>query len=49
MSVYSKKGKGWRFDFTMDGKRYTGAWYRTKRQAMQAESDKRKEANREQD
>jgi len=43
MSVYSKKGKGWRFDFTMSGVRYTQAWFKTKTKANQAEAEKRKE------
>ncbi len=43
MSVYFKKGKGWRFDFTMNGVRHTQAWYETKTKAKQAEADKRKE------
>ncbi len=44
MSVYSVKGKGWRFDFTLKGERYTGAWFKTKREAKQAEAERRKEA-----
>ncbi len=43
MSVYSIKGKGWRYDFTLKGERYTQAWYKTKTKAKQAEADKRKE------
>ena len=43
MSVYLVKGKGWRFDFTQNGTRYTEAWFKTKKAAMQAEM-KRKEA-----
>lgn len=43
MSVYSVKGKGWRFDFTRDGQRHTGAWFRTKREATRAEAEARKE------
>ncbi len=43
MSVYFKKGKGWRCDFTLKGERYTQAWYETKTKAKQAEADKRKE------
>jgi integrase len=48
MSVYSIKGKGWRFDFTMEGKRYTGAWYRTKKQARDAEHERRREVRNQQ-
>jgi len=43
MSVYSIKGKGWRFDFTLKGERHTQAWYETKTKAKQAEAHKRKE------
>ncbi len=43
MSVYSIKGKGWRYDFTLKGERHTQAWYETKTKAKQAETDKRKE------
>jgi len=43
MSVYSVKGKGWRYDFTLKGTRYSGAWFKTKRKAKEAEEEKRKE------
>ncbi len=43
MSVYSIKSKGWRYDFTLKGERYTQAWYKTKTKAKQAEAEKRKE------
>ena len=43
MSVYSIKGKGWRYDFTLNGVRHTQTWYKTKTKARQAESEKRKE------
>lgn len=43
MSVYFVKGKGWRFDFTLEGTRHTEAWFETKREAKQAEAKKRKE------
>jgi integrase len=43
MSVYSKSGKGWRYDFTHKGVRHTEAWFKTKREAMQAEAKKREE------
>ncbi len=43
MSVYSIKGKGWRYDFTLKSERYTQAWFKTKREAKQAEAAKRKE------
>ncbi len=43
MSVYSIKGKGWRYDFTLEKQRHTQAWYKTKTEARQAEAEKRKE------
>jgi integrase len=43
MSVYFKKGKGWRYDFTLDGQRYTKSWFKTKAEARQAEAQKREE------
>ena len=43
MSVYSVKGKGWRYDFTHKGTRYTETWFETKRAAIEAEVEKRKE------
>ena len=38
MSVYSVKGKGWRYDFTLKGVRYTEAWFKTKKAALKAEA-----------
>ena len=43
MSIYSVKGKGWRYDFTLNGKRHTGQWFRTKSEARMAEAARRKE------
>jgi len=43
MSVYSIKGKGWRYDFTLEGTRYTEAWFKTKTEARQAEAKRREE------
>lgn len=43
MSVYWVKGKGWRYDFTRKGMRYTEAWYKTKKEAKQAEARKLEE------
>ena len=43
MSVYSKKDKGWRYDFTLNGERYTRAWHKTKTEAKMAEAERRKE------
>jgi len=42
MSVYFLKRKGWRYDFTLNGIRYTNAWFETKTKAKKAE-EKRKE------
>jgi len=43
MIVYSKSGKGWRYDFTQNGVRHTESWFKTKREALQAEARKREE------
>ena len=43
MSVYSVKDKGWRYDFTLEGQRYTKGWFETKREARQAEAKRREE------
>jgi len=43
MSAFLVKGKGWRYDFTLKGTRYTGTWFKTKREAKQAESIRREE------
>lgn len=43
MSVYSIKGKGWRYDFMLNGVRCTQAWYKTKTAAKKAEAEKRRE------
>jgi integrase len=45
MSVYliKGKGKGWRYDFTLKGIRYTGTWFKTKTKAKQAEAKRREE------
>jgi len=43
MSYYLVKGKGWRYDFTLKGERYTEAWFKTKKEAVQAENRKREE------
>lgn len=42
MSVYSR-GKTWRYDFMIKGKRHTGEGYRTKAEAKQAEAKHREE------
>jgi integrase len=43
MSVYSVKAKGWRYDFTLNGTRHTEAWFKTKKEARQAEAERREE------
>ena len=43
MSVYSVKGKGWRYDFTLEGTRYTGSWFKTKTKAKNAETKRRED------
>ncbi len=43
MSVYSVKGKGWRYDFTQKGVRHTEAWFKTKKAAKKAEVEKKEE------
>ena len=43
MSVYSVNGKGWRYDFTLKGIRYTNAWFMTKKEALQAEAKRKEE------
>lgn len=48
MSVYSVKGRGWRYDFIRCGRRHTAAWFKTKREAMQAEAKRRETAAEEQ-
>ena len=43
MSVYFVKGKGWRYNFLLNVQRYSKGFYDTKREARQAEADRRKE------
>ena len=43
MSVYSKKGKGWRYDFTLRGTRYTEAGFKTKTKAKRGEVKRKEE------
>jgi integrase len=46
MSVYSVKGKGWRYDFTLRGERHTEAWFKTRREVAQAEAKRKEELNK---
>ncbi|MFC1534499.1 tyrosine-type recombinase/integrase, partial [Thermodesulfobacteriota bacterium] len=43
MSVYFVKGKGWRYDFTLQGLRYTESWFKTKWEVKRAEARRREE------
>jgi integrase len=43
MSVYFVEKKGWRYDFTLQGARYTETWFKTKTEAKRSEAEKRKE------
>jgi len=43
VSVYFKRGKGWRVDFTLGKKRHTKAWFTTKREAQRTEAAMREE------
>lgn len=46
MSVYFVERKGWRYDFMLKGERHTKAWFKTKREAREAEQEKRSELSR---
>jgi len=43
MSVYFVKARGWRYDFTLKGTRFSKTWFKTKTAAKQAEAKKREE------
>ena len=43
MSIYLVKGKGWRYDFTLNGIRHTNAWFKTKTEAKEAEAKRKEE------
>ena len=43
MSINFQKGRGWKHDFNLNGKRYTSRYFKTKREAKQAEIEKREE------
>jgi len=42
MSCWQVKGKGWRYQFRHNGKRYSGAWFPTRAAARAAEAEHRK-------
>ena len=46
MSVYLVKKKGWRYDFTRNGNRFTASWFKTKREAKKAEAKRREEVEK---
>lgn len=46
MSEYFVKKKGWRYDFTQNGKRYTNAWFQTKKEALEAEAKRKEELSK---
>ena len=43
MSIYFQKGRGWKADFTLNGSRYTSRYFKTKREAKQAELQRKEE------
>ena len=43
MSIYFVEKKGWRYDFTKKGQRYTDQWYQTKKDANRAEAKRKEE------
>ena len=43
MSVYFVEKKGWRYDFTRKGQRYTDQWMKTKTEANRAEAKRKEE------
>jgi hypothetical protein len=43
MGIYFQKGRGWKHDFTLNGKRYTSRYFKTKREVRQAEIQKKEE------
>ena len=46
MSCYLIKGKGWRYDFTLNGQRHTATWFKTKKEVKRAEAKKREELSK---
>ena len=41
MSVYFRRGRGWKYDFTLGGQRHTSTYFKTKGEAKQAEAWRR--------
>jgi integrase len=46
MSVYLIKGKGYRYDFMLNGQRHTATWFKTKKEAKKAEARRREELSK---
>ena len=43
MSVYFQKDRGWKADFTLNGRRYTSRYFKTKKEAKQEEIQRKEE------
>ncbi len=43
MSVYLRKGRGWKYDFVLKGERHTSRYFKTKAEAKRAEAARREE------
>jgi integrase len=43
MSIYLKAGKGWRYDFTLNGQRHTQSGFKSKREVQKAEAKRKEE------
>jgi integrase len=43
MTIYFLKGRGWKHDFTLYGKRYTSRYFKAKKEAKQSEIQRREE------
>lgn len=41
MSIYLEKGRGWKYNFIQNGRRFQKGYYRTKKEAKEAEAKKR--------
>jgi integrase len=43
MSIYFQKGRGYKYDFTLNGQRHTSKYFETKKEAKQEEAKRREE------
>ena len=43
MSIYFQKGRGWKYDFTLQGERFTSKYFKTKKIAKEEEAKKREQ------